>query len=40
MAAVQGETPIAPPSLREKLLRRKPVGVMTDEAGTDVEGGG
>ena len=40
MAAVQGETPVAPPTLREKLLRRKPVGVMTDEAGTDTEGGG
>ena len=40
MAAVQGETPVAPPSLREKLLRRKPVGVMTDETGTDTESGG
>jgi amino acid transporter len=35
MAAVEGGTPIAPPSLREKMLRRKPVGVMTDETGAD-----
>jgi APA family basic amino acid/polyamine antiporter len=34
MAAVQGETPVAP-SLREKMLRRKPVGVMADETGAD-----
>src|SRR6185295_8112263 len=40
MAAVHGETPVAPPSLREKLLRRKAVGVMTEETGTDREGGG
>ena len=26
-------------SLREQLLRRKPVGVMTEETGADVEGG-
>jgi len=39
MAAVTGQAPIAPPSLREKLLRRKPVGVMTDETGTDTEAG-
>lgn len=40
MAAVHGETPTArPPSLREKMLRRKPVGVMTDETGADREGG-
>jgi len=31
MAAVEGGTP----SLREQMLRRKPVGVMTDETGAD-----
>src|SRR5215218_4750004 len=39
MAAVTGQAPIAPPSLRGKLLRRKPVGVMTDETGTDTGAG-
>jgi basic amino acid/polyamine antiporter, APA family len=38
MAAVQGEQPIAT-SLRDKMLRRKPVGVMADETGADREGG-
>src|SRR4051812_20759915 len=28
------------PRLLEKMLRRKPVGVMADETGADVEGGG
>jgi APA family basic amino acid/polyamine antiporter len=35
MAAVHGKTPATPTSLREKLLRRKPVGVMADETGAD-----
>jgi APA family basic amino acid/polyamine antiporter len=38
MAAVSGGTPTSA-SLREKLLRRKPVGVMTEETGADREGG-
>jgi basic amino acid/polyamine antiporter, APA family len=31
--------PTALPSLWEQIWRRKPVAVMTDETGTDVEGG-
>ena len=37
MAAVQPETPAV--SLRQKLLRRKPVGVMSAETGADTGGG-
>src|ERR1044072_2759319 len=37
MAAVQPGTPAA--SLREKLFRRKPVRVMSDETGADTGGG-
>jgi basic amino acid/polyamine antiporter, APA family len=39
MAAVQGETPGAQLSLRDKMLRRKPVGVMSTETGADTDGG-
>jgi basic amino acid/polyamine antiporter, APA family len=40
MAAVSGgSTPPTAVSLREKLLRRKPVGVMADETGADTGGG-
>src|SRR3954449_7975835 len=39
MAAVRGETPGAQVSLRDKMLRRKPVGVMTAETGADTDGG-
>jgi amino acid transporter len=39
MAAVHGDTPVAPPSMREKMLRRKPVRVMSDETGADTGGG-
>jgi APA family basic amino acid/polyamine antiporter len=38
MTSVRGE-PAAPPSLWQQIWRRKPVAVMTDETGTDVEGG-
>ncbi len=37
MAAVQPEMPAV--SLRQKLFRRKPVGVMSDETGADTGGG-
>jgi len=37
MAAVQPETPAV--SLRQKLFRRKPVGVMSAETGADTGGG-
>src|ERR1044072_100935 len=39
MAAVQGETPGAQLSLRDKMLRRKPVGGMSSETGADTDGG-
>jgi basic amino acid/polyamine antiporter, APA family len=39
MAAVSGEPTPTRLSLRDKLLRRKPVGVMADETGADREGG-
>jgi APA family basic amino acid/polyamine antiporter len=39
MAAVSGEPTPTTLSLRDKMLRRKPVGVMADETGADREGG-
>ena len=38
MTSVPGE-PAAPPSLWQQIWRRKPVTVMTEETGTDVEDG-
>jgi APA family basic amino acid/polyamine antiporter len=39
MAAVSGEPTPTTVSLRDKMLRRKPVGVMADETGADTGGG-
>ena len=39
MAAVHGDTPTAGPTLRQKMLRRKPVGIMASETGADTDGG-